>query len=180
MRRYCAMVVVKPPELERIAIDPFFSVSPGLSPPRPPPRRTWFHESATPRQFAPKMSTPFCWPIARISRASCTEIFSVMMKTLRSSGFTRMSSATPSRAAARLHPRVHLARVVDDLAHRRIEAEEPVGEAQHLAGVAQGSHAAHEVGPAAAGDDVERRRAVPAEVLAQRVGHRTECLEDVG
>jgi hypothetical protein len=45
------------------------------------------------------MSMPFCWPMARISRASCTEIFSVMMKILRRSGLTRISSATPSRAA---------------------------------------------------------------------------------
>ena len=99
MRRYCAIVVEKPPELEKIAIEPGRSESPGLSPPSAPPMRTWFHESATPRPLAPKMSMPFCWPIARISRASCTEIFSVMMKILRRSGLTRISSATPSRAA---------------------------------------------------------------------------------
>ncbi len=99
MRRYCAMVVEKPPELEKIAIEPGRSESPGLSPPSAPPMRTWFHESATPRPLAPKMSMPFCWPMARISRASCTEIFSVMMKILRRSGLTRISSATPSRAA---------------------------------------------------------------------------------
>ena len=93
------MVVVKPPEFDRIAIEPRLSVSPGLSPPSAPPMRTWFHESATPRQLAPNTSTPACCAIARISRASWTEIFSVMMKILVSSGFTRISSATPSRAA---------------------------------------------------------------------------------
>ena len=97
--RYCAIVVVKPPEFDSTAIEPGFSVSDGLSPPSAPPIRTWFHESATPRQFAPKMSMPCCWPIARISRASWTAIFSVMMKIFFSSGFTRISSATPSRAA---------------------------------------------------------------------------------
>ena len=63
MRRYCAMVVEKPPELEKIAIEPWRSESPGLSPPSAPPMRTWFHESATPRPLAPKMSMPFCWPM---------------------------------------------------------------------------------------------------------------------
>ena len=75
------------------------AASPGLSPPSAPPMRTWFQASATPRPLAPKMSMPFCWPIARISRASCTEIFSVTMKIFFSSGLTRISSATPSRAA---------------------------------------------------------------------------------
>src|SRR6516164_6961733 len=95
--RYCAMVVVKPPELEQIATDPLSSTSSGLSPPSAPPIRTRFQESATPRQFAPKMSMPLAWPSARISRASCTAIFSVIITILRRSGFTRMSSATPSR-----------------------------------------------------------------------------------
>ena len=39
------------------------------------------------------------WPMARISRASCTAIFSVTMKIFCRSGLTRISSATPSRAA---------------------------------------------------------------------------------
>ncbi len=99
IRRYVAIVVVKLPELEKIAIEPFFSASPGASPPSAPPIRTLFHASATPRQLAPKMSMPFDWPIARISRASCTDIFSVTMKIFFTSGFTRISSATPSRAA---------------------------------------------------------------------------------
>jgi hypothetical protein len=38
-----------------------------------------FQESATPRQLPPKMSMPFACAIARISRASWTAIFSVMM-----------------------------------------------------------------------------------------------------
>ena len=100
VERYCAIVVVKPPELEKIAIEPLSSTSSGLSPPSAPPIRTLFHESATPRQFAPKMSMPFAWPIARISRASCTEIFSVIMKIFLRSGLTRISSATPSRTPA--------------------------------------------------------------------------------
>ena len=36
------MVVVKPPELEKIAIDPLSSTSSGLSPPSAPPMRTRF------------------------------------------------------------------------------------------------------------------------------------------
>ena len=94
------MVVVKPPELEKMAIDPFLRISSGLSPPSAPPMRTRFQASATPRLLAPKMSTPLCCPKARISRESCTESFSVTMKIFLSSGLTRISSATPSRAAA--------------------------------------------------------------------------------
>ena len=99
IRRYVAIVVVKLPEFERMAIEPFFSASAGLSPPKAPPIRTSFQASATPRLLPPKMSMPFCWPIARISRASWTDSFSVTMKILLSSGLTRISSATPSRAA---------------------------------------------------------------------------------
>jgi hypothetical protein len=46
------------------------SASSGLSPPSAPPIRTLFHASATPRLLPPKMSMPFCCPIARISRES--------------------------------------------------------------------------------------------------------------
>ena len=94
------MVVVKLPEFERIAIDPFLSASSGLSPPSAPPMRTSFQASATPRLLPPKISMPFICPMARISRASCTDIFSVTIKTFSSAGFTRINSATPSRAAA--------------------------------------------------------------------------------
>ena len=97
MPRYCAIVVVKPPEFEKIATDPLISDSSGWSPPSAPPIRTRFQQSATPRQLPPMMSTPFACAIARISRASCTAIFSVMMTILRRSGLTRISSATPSR-----------------------------------------------------------------------------------
>jgi hypothetical protein len=65
-----AIVVVKLPELDSKAIEPLRSASSGVLPPSAPPMRTWFHESATPRLLAPKMSTPFDWAIARISRAS--------------------------------------------------------------------------------------------------------------
>ena len=91
-------MVVKLPEFEKIAIEPLRRASAGLSPPSAPPMRTWFQESATPRLLPPKMSMPFCWPKARISRESCTDSFSVTMKIFLSSGLTRISSATPSRA----------------------------------------------------------------------------------
>ena len=54
------------------------------------------------------------------------------------------------------------------------------GRPERLAGVAHRAHAAHQVRPAAADHDVQRRGAVLAEVLAQRIGHRAEGLEDVG
>ena len=95
--RYCAIVVVKPPELEKIAIEPLISDSSGWSPPSAPPMRTRFQLSATPRQLPPMMSTPLACAIARISRASWTAIFSVMMTIFFRSGLTRTSSATPSR-----------------------------------------------------------------------------------
>ena len=53
-----------------MAIEPFLSASAGLSPPKAPPMRTSFQASATPRLLPPKMSIPFCWPIAQISRLS--------------------------------------------------------------------------------------------------------------
>ena len=93
------MVVVKLPELEKMAIEPRRNASAGVSPPSAPPIRTWCQASATPRLLPPKMSMPFCCPIARISRESWTDIFSVTMKILCKSGLTRISSATPSRAA---------------------------------------------------------------------------------
>jgi hypothetical protein len=81
---------------------------------------------------------------------------------------------------ARFHPGVDRACVVDYLAHVRVEAEDAIRQAERLHGVPHGAHAAHEVGAAAADDDEERSRAVPAEVLAQRVGHGAERLEDIG
>ena len=91
------MVVVKPPEFEKIATEPLCSDSSGWSPPSAPPMRTRFQESATPRQLPPKTSTPLAWAMARISRASCTAIFSVMMTIFSRPGLTRINSATPSR-----------------------------------------------------------------------------------
>ena len=43
------------------------------------------------------MSTPLVCAMARISRASCTAIFSVMMTIFSNPSLTRISSATPSR-----------------------------------------------------------------------------------
>src|SRR4026208_810707 len=49
------------------------------------------------------------------------------------------------RAPALLHPAVDLLGELDHLAHVRIEAEQAVGQAQRIAGVAQRAHAAHQV-----------------------------------
>src|SRR5262249_31546304 len=114
--RYCAMVVVKPPEFEKIATDPFSSTSSGLSPPSAPPMRTRFQESATPRQLAPNMSMPLACPSARISRASCTEIFSVIITIFSRPGLTRINSATPSRTPEGGVPRASLVVIAATLA----------------------------------------------------------------
>src|SRR5512145_1715543 len=78
------------------------------------------------------------------------------------------------------HPLVRGERVVDHLAHRRVEAEEAVRKPERLDRVAHRAHAAHQVRPAAADHHVERRRPVRAEMLAQRIRHRAEGLVDVG
>ena len=90
------MVVVKFPEFEKTATEPFTSDSSGLLPPRAPPILTLFHESATPRQLPPKTSTPFDWHIALIMRASLADIFSVRMMIFLRPGLWRTASATPS------------------------------------------------------------------------------------
>ena len=79
-----------------------------------------------------------------------------------------------------LHPRIGALGELDHLAHVGIEAEQAVRQPQRIAGVPQGAHAAHQVRAAPAQHHVERRRPVRAEVLAQRVGHRAQRLEDVG
>ena len=84
------------------------------------------------------------------------------------------------RAPAGLHPGVDLLGELDHFAHVGVEAEQAVRQAQRIAGVAQRAHAAHQVRPAAAQHHVQRRRPVLAEVLAQRVGHGAQGLEDVG
>ena len=61
-----------------------------------------------------------------------------------------------------------------------VEAEEPVRQPQRLAGVAQRRHAADEIWTAASNDHVERRRTVPAHMLAQCVGDRSKGHENVG
>ena len=91
------MVVVKPPELEKIATDPLSSdflrvvaaqraadahAVPGVG-----------HAEAVAADDVDAVRLA----IARISRASCTAIFSVMMTIFLRSGLTRISSATPSR-----------------------------------------------------------------------------------
>src|SRR4030095_11067459 len=80
-------------------------------------------------------------------------------------------------APAGLHPGIGLLCVLDDFAHVRVKAEQPIGQAERLAGIAQRAEAAHQVRPAAARDDVQRRGALRAEVLAQGIGHRAEGFE---
>ena len=50
--RYWAIVVVKPPEFEKIATEPLSSDSSGWSPPSAPPMRTRFHEFGDPEAVA--------------------------------------------------------------------------------------------------------------------------------
>ena len=98
VRRYCAIVVVKPPEFEKIATEPCSSVSSGMV----------AAERAADAHAAPRVGDAEAvaaddvdavapCAIARISRASCTAIFSVTMTIFFRSGLTRISSATPSR-----------------------------------------------------------------------------------
>src|SRR3954470_11085237 len=83
-------------------------------------------------------------------------------------------------APAALHPAVGGLGVVDHLADGGIEAEEAVGQAKRLDRVLQGAHAADQVGSAAADHDVERRRPMRAEMLAERVAHGAERGEYIG
>ena len=82
--------------------------------------------------------------------------------------------------AARVHPLIDVLGVVHDLGDRAVEAEEAIGQAEIFAGLGERAHAADEVGSAAADHDIERRRAMAARMLAQRVRHRAEGLVDVG
>ena len=88
-------------------------------------------------------------------------------------------AAISSRPPARIHG-VDALGVVHDLGDRAVEAEEAVGQPEALQRLGEVAHAAHQVRPAAADDDVERRRPVRGEMLAQRVAHAAEGLEDVG
>src|SRR5471032_215714 len=91
--------------------------------------------------------------------------------------------AEPGRyllATTGLHPCIDFLRVQHDLAHIRVETEESIGQSERIERVAHRAHAAHQVRATAADHHVQRRGAMPAEVLAQRIGHRTESLEDVG
>src|SRR5688572_8132691 len=98
---------------------------------------------------------------------------------LRSMSVLQTHSLGHLRTPPGSHPAVGGERVVDDLAHRRVEAEEAIRQAERLDGVAHRAHAAHQVRPAAPDDHEKRGRAVRAEVLAQRVGHGAEGLVDV-
>src|SRR5215472_9406252 len=82
-------------------------------------------------------------------------------------------------AAAAFHPPVGRLCIVDDLADRRIETEEAVGQAQSFHRVDQRTHAADQVRPASPGHDVERGGSAHREVLAQSIGDCTEGGEDV-
>src|SRR4030095_10805094 len=84
----------------------------------------------------------------------------------------------PSSTCA--HPLIDFLRVVDDFRNRAIETEEPIRQVQLVAGFRESAHSADEVGAAAADYDVEWGRSVAAEMLAQRVSHRSEGFVDVG
>src|SRR3989337_1144749 len=90
------MVVVKLPEFENSAMLPFTSDSEGLLPPSAPPILILFHASATPRQFAPQISTPFACPMALIIDESLIGTFSVSIIIFFKSGLNFTTSDTPS------------------------------------------------------------------------------------
>src|SRR5919106_889505 len=82
-------------------------------------------------------------------------------------------------APARLHPAIGGLGVVDHLADRGIEAEEAVGQPERIDRAGERAHAADQVRPAPPDDDEQRRGAVRAEMLAQRVRDRPQGREDV-
>src|SRR5471032_367719 len=107
---------------------------------------------------------------------------SLLMRGGQASGGLAGRYAEPGRyllATAGLHPCIDLPGVQHDLAHVRVEPEEAIGQSERIERVAHGAHAAHKVRAAAADHHVQRRGSMPAEVLAQRIGHRAEGLEDV-
>ena len=163
------MVVVKLPELEKIATEPLSRVSPGLSPPSAPPIRTRFQASATPRPLAPKMSMPFVWPMARISRASWTETFSVTMMIFSRSGIDpdQLGHAVAHRRGRQVdHAGVEAVAGVEALAHR-VEHRHVADRRLQLLAAAAGRGAEDDV---AAGEGVADRRHV-AGFAAQDVEH---------
>src|SRR5262249_46781409 len=83
-------------------------------------------------------------------------------------------------APACLHPGIGRLGVVDDFAHVRVEPEDAVRQTQRIERVSHCAHAAHEIRASAPNHDIERRSAVLAEMLAQRIGHGAKRLEDVG
>src|SRR5262245_20893750 len=81
---------------------------------------------------------------------------------------------------AALHPGVHGLGVADHAAHIGIESKEAVRQPQRLTRIANRAHPAHEVRTPAPQDDEQRSRTMPAEMLAQGIGHGPQCFEDVG
>ena len=82
------------------------------------------------------MSTPRDCASARISRASCTLIFSVRMKIFSRSGLTRISSTTPSsrrRGRQVDHAAVEAVPGLQALAHVVVDRDRPGRRLQHLA-----------------------------------------------
>src|SRR5271169_1636021 len=82
-------------------------------------------------------------------------------------------------AASRFHPGVRGFRIVDDLAHVGVEAEDLVGQSQRIECIACGAHATNKIGTAAPYHHEKRRRSMLAEMFTQSVGDRAQGLEDV-
>src|SRR5262249_11785945 len=83
-------------------------------------------------------------------------------------------------SSAAAHPAVDALGIIDDFRDGAVESEKAVRQVERVAGLCKRSHSAHEIRAAAADYDIERRRPMPAEMLAQGVTHRSEGLVDVG
>src|SRR3954452_18305999 len=79
-----------------------------------------------------------------------------------------------------LHPVIDLLGVVHDFRDRAVEPEEAIGNTNGVAGVRERTQAAHQIGAAAADNDVKRRGSIRAKVFTQCVTHGPERLIDMG
>ncbi len=168
------MVVVKFPELEKIATEPLRKDSSGLSPPSAPPMRTWFQASATPRQFGPNISTLRCCASARISRASCTGTFSVRMTIFSISPVDadQLEHAVAHRGRRQVdHADIELVSVVEALADVVIDGDRADRRLQHFAAASRRC-AEHDV--AARIRMADRRDA--ARLVAEDIQHANPVL----